>query len=222
MKTSLKYTLLALSFLSLVSCDNLEGYYDEYNEKPTITIKKELGTEYLEEFKDSLKIGDNTYSFNFKITDEEENLDIKYSCSDDEVILTQNGDQITIESKVVGLKEIILTTEDAFKETDQCKLTLEVFENVLPTAKFEVKESDAMLSPLERVIDASGSFDTDAKFGGGLTRYQFRIDNQEIIDTPKKSINYIFPNQGSYQIWVRVRDNNDEWSEPFIERYTVK
>lgn len=79
----------------------------------------------------------------------------------------------------------------------------------------------SMLSKFERRINASQSFDKDAKFGGKIVTYEFRVENQAFIRSTNDYMDYIFPQAGSYRISLRVQDHNGAWSEPITEQFPV-
>ena len=61
-------------------------------------------------------------------------------------------------------------------------------------------------------IDASSSYDRDAKYGGAISNYEFTITPNYRVTTNQSVINYIFPKVGNYQIALRVQDNDSVWS----------
>lgn len=92
-------------------------------------------------------------------------------------------------------------TEQRIRETS---VQVTAFDNLPPQAVLKV-EKLAQLNTLEYLIDASYSYDRDAKFGGGIVSYNYTIDGKTFV-TDRPSINWIFETHGSHTIGVKVSD----------------
>lgn len=69
-------------------------------------------------------------------------------------------------------------------------------------------------------LNASGSYDIDSAIGGNVVEYQYIIDNV-IINTSEPKINHIFT-LGQHQLKLRVKDNDDVWSDYVSVALTVQ
>jgi hypothetical protein len=215
-----KYLFISILSLLIASCDNTEDPFKDDNKAPEITVKKHLGTEFEEQFTDSLKLITGLYTFEYKI-DDEETLSANITCDNETSEVTINDSEITLKPTETGNNKIDISSVDGFGVKTNTTVNIVIFDNLPPVAKVKVVESDAILSPLQRKIDASMSFDKDEKFGGKIDEYEFRIENETTTRTPDNHINKIFAQNGSYRIKVRVKDNDGVWSDTVTIRAII-
>jgi len=93
-----------------------------------------------------------------------------------------------------------------------------VFRNLTPVALFTVNKI-GISSPYEYEVDASASYDRDARFNGKVVEYEYLLANYKFSSTLSK-IRYVFGSPGQKLIRVRVQDNNGDWSNP-VSEYVV-
>jgi hypothetical protein len=123
-----------------------------------------------------------------------------------------SGDEVNIKPKVEGLSKIVITATDKFSKTASINLNLTVFNNLPPVAVFTATQVQGGLSPYEVSIDASQSYDCDARWGGRVVAYRYKINTNYDVTSPLSSIRYIFNDSGQQEITVSVQDNNGAWS----------
>jgi len=108
--------------------------------------------------------------------------------------------------------------KDSFKEEAKYSISFTIFRNIAPVALFTVKKV-GVSSPYEYEVDASGSYDKDARFNGKLIEYEYTLANYKFSSTLSK-IRYVFGSAGQKQIRVRVKDNSGDWSAQ-VSEYVV-
>lgn len=200
------YILAIVTILS--SCDNSEDMFKDANNTPTITIKGGSNTSYGKHQNDSIKYEDVYYSLDYKIEDEES---LKIEVKVDSIYRFEiKEDKIVFGTDKVGSSKIYITAVDSWGKKDELIFQLTCFKNLKPIAVLEVTP---LTSVREYKIDASRSYDQDAKHGGKIDLYRFYVNGKEIEKTFHSYMNFTFPKTGEYKIGVQVKDNNDEWSE---------
>lgn len=105
-----------------------------------------------------------------------------------------------------GLTRMIFTATDQLHNSSRSTLELLSFKNLPPVSILKVIPVQT-IDPLEYLLDASGSYDADRHFGGGITGYIYQVDGQT-IETSKDQIKHIFSAPGVYTITVQTRDND--------------
>ena len=206
--------------------DNIE----DFNDRPAIVFNQMEGISWFEDsIKISLKNSQKSYDIVLRTTDINQNIAfLSYKLLTGHGTLFQNG--IPIEENFInlnlennsvvlsyepaepGLHTVEFTLKDDFDETATFTLQLEAFINLIPVADFRVRRPENPIDPLERLIDASESFDQDKKFGGGITGYEYTFLGKT-IQVEDSSIPVIFPSADNYDISVRVMDNDSQLSE---------
>ena len=118
-----------------------------------------------------------------------------------------------------GLKSLKITVFDDFNSKADLRVDLTVFDNFRPLALFTVEHPDTG-GLFERVINASVSKDPDLKFGGGIEEYEYTfLGIKRKTGDPTQTI--IFPKSGTYQIILRVKDNDGAWSDSFSKNVII-
>src|SRR5690606_22756693 len=115
--------------------------------------------------------------------------------------------------------------EDLYGNKGEAEVKLTVFDNLPPVAKLKIQNAGNLI-PKERIIDASASYDKDAKYGGYITHYKYLFSSsvnqlQDSIVTVHPSVRYIFPKSGIYTVQIEVVDNNGASSQTVLETITV-
>lgn len=121
---------------------------------------------------------------------------------------------------ITGTSLIVLEAKDEYEKYSTGKIEIITFENLDPVGSMKVTPS-GVFSSREYILDASGSYDRDSKYGGTIISYIFTINGKsfETVDgSPTAS--WIFGGPGKYNISVTVKDNDNETStyilpEPF-------
>ena len=208
------FFLAAQLFLS--SCDNRKDYFIEVNKAPTLTLVKN-GVELMgNTLSDSLKIGE-PFSLHYFITDEEK-IRIQVTQVQQQSTVDIGSELISFTGVTEGQDQVTLMAKDSFNEEAKFSISFTVFRNIAPVALFSVKKI-GVSSPFEYEIDASGSYDKDARFNGKITEYEYTLANFKFSTTLSK-VRYVFGSVGQKQIRVRVKDNSGDWSNQ-VSEYVV-
>ncbi len=230
--------ILAFALTSLVpSCLRINNIED-LNSSPILVLD---GIDSLDVIMDSVKISEaNPYPYyDIKLTlkDVDDNIStVEYHLTVGGGNLFYQGSRIEegsfspdkggfmslkYEPLVVGEHELIFKVKDVFDLEDTGTLRLLSFGNIPPVAQLTLTKPDVQHDPLEYIIDASGSYDPDARFGGGIAEYEYVFLGRE-VSLNKSSITVIFPEGGMYEISIRVVDNDVEWSEWLTESFLIE
>ena len=202
--------------LFFTSCDNRKDYFVDINKAPTLSLARN-GVELTgNKLSDSLKIGE-PYSLHYNISDEEKVR----------IQVLQDGQQSTVDvaSELIsftglteGQDQVTLVAKDSFGASAEFSISFTVFRNIAPVASFNVKKT-GVSSPYECEVDASASYDKDAKFNGKIVEYEYTLANYK-FSSPLSKVRYIFGSAGQKLIRVRVQDNNGDWSAQ-VSQYVV-
>lgn len=84
--------------------------------------------------------------------------------------------------------------KDSFGEQAKVSISFTVFRNIAPVALFNVKKI-GVSSPYEYEVDASGSYDKDARFNGKIVEYEYTLVNYKFSSTMIK-IHNVFGSAG--------------------------
>ncbi len=208
------FFLAAQLFLS--SCDNRKDYFIEVNKAPTLLLVKNGVVLEGKTISDSLKIGE-PFSLRYFISDEEK-IRIQVTQEQQQSIVDIGSELISFTGVTEGQNLVNLTAKDSFKEEAKFSISFTVFRNIAPVALFSVKKI-GVSSPYEYEVDASASYDKDARFNGKIVEYEYTLANYKFI-SPLSKIRYVFGSAGQKQIRVRVKDNNGDWSNQ-VSQYVV-
>jgi hypothetical protein len=166
--------------------------------------------------KDSLKIGVE-YKVKYTLNDEQA-LSLKYDQINNDTIVISD-DFVKISPATEGENIIKLFAKDVYGETGQAELDFTVFRNLLPVCKADIRTINEVAHEIE--ISAAHSYDRDAKWGGKIVQYEYKIQQDYFLQTNLNKIRYIFQSAGQKKITVRVQDNNGEWSDAVIKYVNV-
>ena len=211
------FVLLALAgqfFFS--SCDNREDYFIGVNKAPTLALVKNGVTLEGNTHSDSLKIG-VPLSLQYFIQDEEKII-LQVSQEQPKSTFEVGSELISFTGASEGQNIFSLSAKDSFNEEAKFSITFTVFRNIAPVAQFTVKKI-GVSSSYEYEVDASASYDKDARFGGKITEYEYTLANYK-FSSPLSKVRYVFGSAGQKQIRVRVKDNNGDWSSQ-VSQYVV-
>ncbi len=209
----MKYSIIIL-ILFLCACDNREDLYEKINKTPELKIQKAgIEKNLSKSLIDSVKFNFGPYLIEYSISDEEQ---IQPECTilSGGGILSMNYPTkiISFNPSLIGLNKLHLRAKDSFKKESISNVDLVVFENLLPQAFLDITNTK-INSPYEININAVKSYDRDKKYGGKIIEYEYKIGQIYSVITPLNAVSYIFDKPGTYAVSVRVKDNNNAWSE---------
>jgi len=218
----MKYLLLPfLLTLFWAGCDSREESIDQLNDPPYFLLEGDTVSFVTDSVKSSL----GAYILSASVIDPNENLSslsfnsiegsgefsVNNSVVETQVAISGSIDEIIYNADFDGLHVFEIIASDDFGEKAILEVSLTAFNNIAPTAVIRVTKPPGT-GPFERLIDATASFDGDEKFGGVIEMYEFTFLGIVLeIAAPTQTV--IFPSEGTYQVRVRVLDNDGEWSE---------
>ncbi len=125
------------------------------------------------------------------------------------------------EALKTGSSTFTLEVKDEDNRSSTAQVSIVTFDNLAPVAMLSVQQTDE-LSPHQVKIDATNSFDKDQPWGGAILQWEFTIEGfyTTVIDRPV--IQYIFPEAGKYTFGLRVKDNDQIWSEKVTKEIMVQ
>ena len=202
--------------LFFTSCDNRKDYFIEINKAPTLSLVKD-GVELTgKTLNDSLKIGE-PYPLYYFISDEEK-IPLLAIQDQGKDLVSIGSELITFTGVNEGQSRFSLLAKDSFGASVEFSVSFTVFRNIAPIASFTVKKI-GVSSPYEYEVDATASYDKDARFNGKIVEYEYTLQNYTFSSTLSK-IRYIFGSAGQKLIKVRVKDNSGDWSN-IVSQYVV-
>lgn len=212
-------TIISLVFC--ISCTTRSDYFADMNKQPVLTLINPTTQQEIETVTiyDTLKMG-SKYSMMYMIDDEEElSLIIENNNANDSIII--NESIVFMYPRSEGLSTYKYKVIDTYKsESTEYTVSLFTFINKEPSVNADISIIDG-LSPYEIEIDLSQSFDNDAEFGGEIVEYEYKIQNNYILNTHLPQIRYIFDTPGQKKIIVRAKDNDGVWSKELIEYIVI-
>lgn len=198
---------LLASFL-LLGCNEATDYFFEFNTKPSTYIVMNDEVDSLG-FKDSIKIGGKPIEFELVVNDEEQlNPVLEYDTTRFMVTYNDEYETYMIEAIREGRGEVTFIGVDSFNEQSNYTFELLSFDNLLPECIFTVElDGNRIIS-----VDAENSYDRDKRFGGQIVEYEYNLNGYKFT-SEKDNIYYTFGSNGNKLIKVRVKDNDNAWSE---------
>jgi hypothetical protein len=209
-------------------CGQTNEFLEDLNEAPQINFGGNLAEPIL---RDSIKLSSFTssgkYHIALRITDINNNIaDVRYEqlvgtgklMQEDVEIISNNvsfrRDSALLEfdyyPENLGAHQFSITVTDNFGLYATAILELTAFENLLPHAHFTAKKL-GQRSRYEWEFDANESYDRDERYGGEITEYEFSVLGK-VYTLLTPDIVIIFPGTGIYTVGVRVKDNDNKWS----------
>jgi len=223
----MKITVLLFCIVMLASCSDRMDELQKLDVAPAISFSQ-FG-ELKQHITDSVRYSaDSVFYYNLilEVSDDKKNLwKLNYKVNKGEAKVFYDGKELDGVSLRVDLPEVLLavspaskgmvdvefTIQDRFENKQTATLNLYVFDNLIPVAVISGHKT-SLNDPLEYAFDGGESYDQDKNFGGTVAGYAFEIEGRTITTT-SKTINYIFPTQGTYTVTLKVIDNNGDYSK---------
>ncbi len=214
----MKIYLFVICISILWSCDNRKDPYFNMDPVPLITVEKLNDTTKLNYLSDSMKIG-NPYVFKYNII----------SSGNQELRIEKNpvSDSVEIMNSLVyvfrsnaGISTYMLQTTDPFNKSASLTVQITYFINLPPVCEFTVSQPEGQI-PYVIDINASASYDQDARWGGKIVNYQYAVGSNYEIQTVLDNIQYVCDGPGQKKISVSCQDDNGAWSVPKTIYYNV-
>lgn len=207
--------ILFVTMVLLPSCDDYVDPYMSMNNPPILYFNN-TSARSIAVFHDSVKVG-FTMEYNYHVTDEE-TLFVEH---DPLEIANVNirPHKIKITGVKEGMENIRFWVTDGYGQTDQLNFHLTIYHNLLPVARLSYTITAIDKSHILE-LNASNSFDQDKSQGGAIERYMFKI-NSFSKTTKESRLRYSVNKNSTYQLQLKVMDNNDAWSEPIITYITI-
>lgn len=218
---------IPLIALLAMSCDDRFDFLEDLNRNPSIMIIKNGNdvSSLNDSLKTSLKTGQEFYEINVIVSDPELLLGaLSYQVVEGNGTMFQNGSEVTTmqydedgraefsyKPSTNGINRIKLIITDNLGNKGEATINLLVFNNIRPVAVRALTRI-GVSNPFEYDLDASASYDPDKNVGGGVDFYEWDINGTKFLSTNAVS-RFIFPQAGTYEIKLRVRDNDGEFSE---------
>lgn len=202
---------IAISIFIMSGCNNREDYFFNNSSSPILKIfnpvSQSLTTETII---DSAKKG-VMYITNYTLSSETA-VDVHSKQMQGNDSIGIEGDKIYIMPKTQGISKVDIIATNKLSKSSNVGLYLTIFNNLLPVSRFTAEQVQGGLSPFEINIDASQSFDKDAKWGGKIVAYKYKINTNYEVISELPGIRYICETSGQKKIAVSVQDNNGAWS----------
>lgn len=202
----MRLTIIAGLLALLISCDDSEDFFKNQNTAPVLELLGANG--YSNLVFDSLKLSINpSYDLRYScIDDQKPPLDIKYNFILGQGSVNNINDSTFSIIPLVGNNVIEFTAMDCYNKQTKSTLNLFTFNNLLPVANIYFSYSDGVLN-----LDASGSYDMDASFGGEISMYEFTI-GKIIIPYTQPILSITTDIKQITLLLVKVKDNDGDWS----------
>ena len=214
----MRASLLLICMLIFWGCDNRKDPYINLDHTPQLTVQKLSDTLAGTSLSDSMKIG-KPYIFKYNII-ASENLQVtvlKDPVTDSVII---NYNTISVNRLTEGISSYILQAIDPFGKNTAANAEITFFLNLPPICNYIVTQPEGPI-PYEIDINASGSYDKDARWGGRVVNYKYIIGTDYSIQTELSDIQYVCDGPGQKTITVSCQDDFGAWSAPKTTYFTV-
>jgi hypothetical protein len=235
-----RFFIVVFNVLLFAACDYNMDSFRRGNQAMTFEIRTSDGVQKgMNKYTDSIKIAqirtvqltlkDDVKSLNTKVYFDRGENNISAILNNADTIKHNVSYTINIDKPMqidfIGRKQGAVTGTlefvDYYGETSSISLELFVFNNLYPVCRLQIKEVKE-LSDYEYLIDLSSSFDRDARFGGNVISYEYKIGNYYSLTTEKEAIYHIFPTAGTYDVKCRVKDNDGAWSDVVTTKVIIE
>jgi hypothetical protein len=232
-----KLIYISLAVL-LAACDKREALILTVNDAPTLSLNDISGPVSLKDsIKLSLKNSQKYYEVKLQATDKNNNLSaLKWEWLSGTGTVLQDGNLLPTSSILLptdgllnlrfapgntGLNRIVVTATDQFDVSAAFIIELTGFVNLAPVGKLALIPK-RQYDELDYALDASASFDRDAKYGGQIARYIYKIGNENTIFIDQPIYRHVFEEKKQYFISLQVQDNDGEYSTVFSGNFDIR
>lgn len=146
----------------------------------------------------SMFVNDNLYTNSYSISS---NVDLN----------------LAFRSPIASTQDFVVKTTEIFDKSEKLTCRIIFKSNRPPKSVLKVVLVDGQNKNYQ--LDASSSYDIDQAIGGNVVQYEYVVDNV-IINTSEPKINHVFT-IGTHSIKLRVKDNDDVWSDYISQSLTV-
>lgn len=212
----IRYSILVVFVLAILSsCEERENILEELNNAPELLFyDRENALLESETYTDSVKLSkgnSNEYIIKLHVKDDFNDWQLEHTATNGIFARTSLNDStllLTYFPESEGFHDINITVRDNLGKKKQLKLTLFAFENLLPVARLTITENKEG----GFIFDASDSYDTDERFGGGVSKYKFEIGG-EVLMLTDANMKFYLDRKGVYEVKLAVLDNDNAESE---------
>jgi len=200
-----KNIIIVLLFLTAIACEEKKDPFEESNQAPQVSIFNKNTGALEKSFSDSIKLG-QTYQTSFAYFDED-TATLKIVVRAYSGTVTRNGNKISLVTTEAGTNYIEIEATDKYGKKIEARIDLYVFANRNPVGILKVTKHPTI--PMAVILDASESYDPDAKYGDKISIYKFiRVaTNEPFIDSEKSEIIYILNDYGNHKFVLLVKDS---------------
>lgn len=161
---------------------------------------------------------DNLTQINIDGSDPQSSIFVNNSLYNNSFTTKTNADiNLAFRSPVASTQEFSISSTDIFNKKYEIKFKILFKENQPPKPILKLILINGSTSNYQ--LKGSESYDRDASIGGMIVEYQFIIDDI-IINTSEANINHYFK-KGSHTLKLRVKDNDDVWSDYISQNLIV-
>jgi len=207
----MRFILLLLTGLSLLagSCNDLKDYSADINIPPSLRIKKVGDQAYSSMIQDSVKIIQGlSYNFKYRISyNSPLPLHYEFTKGHGNILVNSLDSMVSFSPETNENVSLKVYVTDIYSNKASALVNLELFYNLPPHAVFSYTVNDNILT-----INATGSYDEDKKWGGHVTEYEYSLNGIKTYSDNGLFIQEVEPGK-SYQFTLRVKDNENVWSE---------
>lgn len=231
------FVIVMLAALT-VACDEREKFVASLNDAPVLLFNTKDGPIIVKDsIKLSLKNSQKSYPLKVYAQDVNNNISsLTFSWLSNDGKVEQDGNQLNSKNillpadgilnlrvypSTTGLSRIVFDATDKLSKRAEATLELTGFNNLTPVAKMSVT-AKRQFDELDYELDASASFDRDAKYGGQVVRYLFKIGDEPALLVDKPTIRKVFNEKKSYFITVQVQDNDGALSTVVGQLYDIR
>jgi hypothetical protein len=225
-----KEAIFIFSLLICISCDDKIDSLEKLNTPPyaeyyTVSSNKWIKTENEYTIKEDVKFYNENnklpYSVSIRFKDKNKNygtIDLKSEQTSNNFFVNEieYGQNFKVEldsfsfshkNEFLSNKKFKIIVKDTWDKTQILNFDLTYFQNALPIPLIQANA----INNSEYELNASASYDGDNKIGGFIREFEYVIDNFYVIKTSNNKISHVF-SQGSHNIKLRVKDNDNAWS----------
>ena len=208
--------VIFISLAILCGCNNRKDPFEQSNQNPTIMLKKSAVANALSTITDTIKQG-HDYIVYYSISDDEGNLSPNLSVVTGTAEIKEKRDSsFVLTGFSSGQNKSSITAVDYFQKVSTSTLNILVIDNAAPVCSFILTK----LGGNSVSIDATTSYDADSKWGGAVSMYEFKVNDNAVIQQSSAVLSQNLPTQNN-KVQVRVQDNDGVWSVANVQYITV-